>query len=95
MQLRIVSLQYLCILLITMSLSTAAPPAIDPPTALRQLGLLLGLPVDTDEAELERGEAPKFIKEVYDCWKRNEKNCVPGFHEDDVDLLKASLGMGK
>lgn len=65
-------------------------------TYLQQLGLLLGLPVDVEEASLERGEPPKFVKDIYNCLNSNQTDsCLPGYHGNDVNQLRTSLGTGK
>lgn len=66
--------------------------------ALRQLGLLLGLPVDQQqEPEPPTQQAvPDFVQGLYECLSSNlPSNCLPGYHADDVNLLRTSLGKGE
>ena len=85
-----------CVLLtVAVSLQTAAPQAMED-TDMRQLGLLLDLPVDLEEVPLERNEPPQFLNDIYNCWSSNNSStCLPGYHGDDVNMLRAFLGVGE
>lgn len=62
---------------------------------LQQLGLLLGLPVDSQRGSSGQQDAPAFVKDMYKCWSSNQAdNCLPGYHGSDVNLLRTSLGTG-
>ncbi len=67
-------------------------------TALQQLGMLLGLPMDRDYGSLKHRETPQFFKDVYNCWSsanQSHDSCLPGYYGKDVNLLRTSLGVGK
>ena len=91
----LISMVWWHLLVIGVVLRTATPEVTDA-TTLQQLGLLLGLPVDREESSLENEQVPQFVEDVYNCWNTNSKDrdCLPGYHGNDVNFLRTSLGIG-
>ena len=82
MQLQLTSLSYLVLVALLSAPSSGAQLSRQASRLAENLGLLLGLPLDTDMPRENTSSAPDFLMDVYNCWtglgaSDDRSSCLP------------------